>query len=188
MLDGDLGDDCWAGAAAVALRDAAGATAAEYETKVWLAYDDEYLFVALNCKHPVGRAAAPVPRRQRDADVAQQDRVGLLLDLDRDYQTYFHFQIDQRGAVADDCWGDRTWNPRWLVAHKVAADGWTAEFAVPLAELTGDAVTVGKAWAANVIRVLPGRGVQALSPPADAKPRPEGLGLLLFTDAAKAKP
>jgi hypothetical protein len=40
---------------------------------------------------------------------------------------------------------------------------------------------VGKAWACNVVRVLPGRGVQAWSLPADVEPRPEGLGLLIFT-------
>ena len=51
------------------------------------------------------------------------------------------------------------------------------------AALTGDHLTPGTAWAANVVRVLPGEGVQALSLPAEApdvSPRPEGLGLLLF--------
>ena len=112
----------------------------------------------------------------------------ILLDLDRDYQTYFHLQIDQRGAVAEDCWGDRTWNPTWFVACKSGPDGWTAEAAIPLKELTGDAPTIGKAWAVNVVRILPGRGVQAWSLPADVRPRPEGMGLLLFLGDAKAKP
>jgi hypothetical protein len=39
---------------------------------------------------------------------------------------------------------------------------------------------VGTAWACNVVRVLPGRGVQALAQPADVEPLPEGMGLLLF--------
>ena len=42
-------------------------------------------------------------------------------------------------------------------------------------------MTVGRAWACNVVRVLPGRGVQAYSLPADVQPRPEGMGLLMFT-------
>ena len=54
--------------------------------------------------------------RPRDADLRPYDRVSLLLDLDRDYATYFHLQVDQRGCVCEDCWGDRTWNPRWFVA------------------------------------------------------------------------
>ena len=109
----------------------------------------------------------------------------LLLDLDRDYQTFFHWQIDQRGAVAEDCWGDRTWNPRWLVAHKSTPEGWTAELALPLVEITGDAVPLGKAWCLNIVRVLPGRGLQAFSQPADVTPRPEGMGLVIFTADAK---
>jgi len=36
------------------------------------------------------------------------DRVSILLDLDRDYATYFQLQVDQRGAVRDDCWGDQS--------------------------------------------------------------------------------
>ena len=76
----------------------------------------------------------PRCKRARDADLSRFDRVSLLLDLDRDYQTYFHLQIDQRGAVAEDCWGDRTWDPRWFVACKPGPDGWTAEAAIPLLE------------------------------------------------------
>jgi hypothetical protein len=46
--------------------------------------------------------------------------------------------------------------------------------------LTGDVVTIGKTWACNVTRILPGRGVQSWSLPADVDPRPEGMGLLMF--------
>jgi hypothetical protein len=64
---------------------------------------------------------------------------------------------------------------------------WQIEAAIPLVELTGDPVTVGKAWACNIVRVIPGRGVQALSTPADVEPRPEGMGLLIFTDGPSGK-
>jgi hypothetical protein len=126
-----------------------------------------------------------VETRTRDADLRAFDRISLMLDLDRDYQTYFQWQIDQRGAVAEDCWGDRTWNPRWLVAHKSTTTGWTAELALPLAEITGDAIPLGKAWCLNIVRTLPGRGVQAFSLPADVTPRPEGMGLVIFTAEPK---
>jgi hypothetical protein len=82
--------------------------------------------------------------------------------------------------VCDDCWGDRTWNPRWFVAVHSEPEGWQVEAAIPLIELTGDPVTVGRTWACNVTRVLPGRGVQAWSLPADVEPRPEGMGFLMF--------
>jgi hypothetical protein len=109
--------------------------------------------------------------------------VSILLDLDRDYATCFHLQVDQRGCVCEDCWGDLNWNPTWYVAVKSDKTSWQIEAAVPLAELTGNAVSAGQSWACNVVRVLPGRGVQALSAPADVQPRPEGMGLLMFTAA-----
>jgi hypothetical protein len=106
--------------------------------------------------------------------------VDILLDMDRDYQTYYRFQIDHRGALAEDCWGDRTWNPKYHVAFHATDTGWTAEIAIPIVELTGDHPAHGKTWAVNVSRIVPGLGVQAWSGPADTDPRPEGMGLLQF--------
>jgi hypothetical protein len=179
-LDGKLDDACWQGLKPLVLRNAVGDTIKDYPTEAWLAYDQEYLYLAVRCGHPADRYLAPVKGRTRDADLRAFDRVSLLLDLDRDYSTCFHLQIDQRGCLFEDCWGDKSWNPRWFVAVHSDKTGWCAEAAIPLTELTGDRVTLGTTWACNVVRVLPGRGVQGWSLPADVEPRPEGLGLLMF--------
>jgi hypothetical protein len=187
FLDGKLDDACWQSAQTMPLKPAPGGTAdaKEYETKAWLTYDSEFVYFAVQCRHPADKSAAPASKRTRDADMTGYDRVSLMLDLDRDYQTYFRFQIDQRGCLAEDCWGDKKWNPRWFVAHKVTPEGWTAEVAIPMSELTGEGVTLGKTWAANVVRVLPGRGVLGWSLPADVEPRPEGMGLITFSQESK---
>jgi hypothetical protein len=145
-----------------------------------MAYDKDFLYVGLRCRHPADRYVAPVKVRTHNADLRPYDRVSLLLDLDRDYSTYFKLEVDQRGCICDDCWGDQTWDPRWYVAIHSERDCWQIEAAIPLIELTGDAVTFGRTWACNVVRVLPGRGVQAWSLPAGVEPRPEGMGLLMF--------
>ncbi len=106
--------------------------------------------------------------------------MSILLDVDRDYATYYRLEIDQRGCVCEDCWGDKTWNPRWFVAIHSEPGVWEAEAAIPLSELTGDPISLGRTWACNVVRVTPGQGVQAFSLPADVLPRPEGMGLLMF--------
>jgi hypothetical protein len=158
---------------------------------VRLAYDHDFLYLAVQCKHPADRFVPTVARRGRDADLRAYDRVSVLLDLDRDYCTCYHLQIDQRGCVHDECWGDRTWDPRWFVAVRGTPEGWVAEAAIPLAVLTGDSVTPGKAWACNVVRVLPGRGVQAFSLPAEVPEeslRPEGMGLLMFQQEPRHDP
>lgn len=180
FLDGKFDDPCWEGHKPMVLQNAVGDTTKEYGTEAWLAYDQDFLYIALRCKHPARDLVAPVKVRPRDADLRPYDRVSILLDLDRDYSTYFHLQVDQRGCVCEDCWGDRSWDPQWFVAVRSSDEGWQIEAAIPLSQLTGDRVTHGSAWACNVVRTLPGRGVQAWSLPADVQPRPEGMGLLLF--------
>jgi tetratricopeptide (TPR) repeat protein len=180
-LDGKFDDACWQNAKPLVLRNASGTTAEQYPTEVKLAYDKDFLYVAITCKHPTDKYVAPAKNRQHDADVSSFDHVDLLLDLDRDYHTCFHLQVDQRGCVRDACWGDLSWNPSWFVALNSTKESWQVEAAIPMLELTGDAVTIGKTWACNVTRVLPGRGVQGWSLPADVDPRLEGMGLLTFT-------
>jgi photosystem II stability/assembly factor-like uncharacterized protein len=187
-LDGKLDDPCWQGLKPLVLKNVVGTTGKDYPTEAWLAFDKEFLYLALRCQHPAEAHVAPVKTRSRDADVRPFDHVNVLLDLDRDYATYFHLQIDQRGCVREDCWGDHSWDPRWFVAVHSEPACWQIEAALPLAELTAESVTVGRAWACNVVRVLPGRGVQAWSLPADVEPRPEGMGLLLFMHDPKTPP
>ncbi|MFM8272321.1 MAG: sugar-binding protein [Gemmata sp.] len=189
LLDGKLDDDCWRTAKVMSLKpapsnadrpDEARAFGEQYRTESMFTYDDRYLYVAVKCSHPEGKKVEPAARRLRDAVLRGRDRVDILLDLDRDYQTYYRFQIDHRGCLAEDCWGDTSWNPKYHVAFHATDTGWTAEVAIPLAELTGDKPSHGKTWAANVSRVVPGVGVQSWSGPADSEPRPEGMGLLQF--------
>ena len=130
--------------------------------------------------HPLGPRLAVRRTAPRLHTLAGHDRIDILLDMDRDYQTYYRFQVDHRGCLAEDCWGDRTWNPKYYVAFVPTETGWTAEYAIPLDELTGDRPSHGKAWAVNVTRVVPGKGVQTWNGPADGEPRPEGMGLLQF--------
>jgi hypothetical protein len=149
------------------------------------AFDDENLYIAIVCRHPAGMKMEKVEKRTHDMDLRAFDRVSILIDLDRDYQTYYQLQVDQRGALAEDCWGDSSWNPKWFVAVNAGETGWTAEIAIPLSELTGDVVTPGKLWAVNVVRTVPGKGVQAWSGPAGVTPRPEGMGVLTFVGDKK---
>ncbi len=179
-LDGKLDDACWKGLKPLLLENASGSTAKDYPTEAWFAYDQEFLYIALRCQHPEGKQVPLAKSRARDADLEPFDHVSILLDLDRDYATYFQLQVDQRGCVRDDCWGDLSWNPKWYVAAVNDETSWTIEAAIPLGELTSQKVPLGTAWACNVVRTIPSRGVQAYSLPADVTPRPEGMCLLLF--------
>jgi hypothetical protein len=188
LLDGVLDEPCWSGKP-LAFKNAAGDTLKTYPTEAWLAYDRDYLYLALCCRQPPEKYVAPVSPRSRDADIRGFDHVSLILDLDRDYATYYRLEVDQRGCVAEDCWGDRSWDPQWYVAIHSGAGSWQIEAAIPLAELCGHAVKPGEIWAFNLVRVIPGKGIQAFSTPADVEPHTDGLGLLMFAEqpaAAKA--
>ncbi len=187
FLDGKLDDPCWQKGQPLLLVNASGDTLKECPTEVRLAFDREYLYIAARCFHEGGRNVNVVRQRGHDADLSGHDRLSILLDLDRDYSTWFHLQVDERGLVAEDCWGDKRWDPRWFVAVRHELRCWVVEAAIPLAELTGEGVVPGEAWAFNAIRTLPGKGVQAWSLPAevpDENIRPEGFGLLLFAPDA----
>ena len=184
-LDGKFDDVCWKGRPGNSLVNAADDTSKDYPTETWFAFDKEFLYIALRCKHPAGQSLPAMKNRPRDADLKDFDRVSILLDLDRDYATCFHLQVDQRGCVREDCWGDLSWNPRWFVAVHPQEDCWQIEAAIPLTEFTGDKVYPGAAWACNVVRILPGRGVQGWSLPAAVEPMPQGMGLLVFQDNRK---
>jgi photosystem II stability/assembly factor-like uncharacterized protein len=181
FLDGEFEEACWQNQQPLKMQNAAGDTLKDYPTEARLSYDKDFLYLALTCRHPLDRHVPPAKVRGQDANVRDYDHVSLLLDVDRDYSTYFRLEVDQRGCVSDDCWGDKSWNPHWFVAVKSEPGCWRIEAAIPMTELTGDSVTIGRTWACNLVRTIPGKGVQAWSVPAAADPpRPEGMGLLMF--------
>lgn len=197
FLDGKFDDPCWQDRKPMRFGNAieqpqtgegaVDALASEFPTQAWFAFDKQYFYIALRCEHPAGQFVPKESVRKRDAELRPYDRVSILLDLDRDYTTYFHLQVDQRGCAREDCWGDLSWDPRWFVAIASDEKGWNVEAAIPMSEFTLTGVPLGSAWACNVVRTVPGRGVVSWSRPADVEPRPEGMGLLLFQRSAERK-
>jgi len=179
-LDGQLDDPVWQKTPAATLRSVQGDDA-EWPATVRLAYDNEFLYVAIACRAVPGMKYPPANGlRPRDADLTAHDRVELYLDLDRDFVTAFHLTVDHRGWTAEDCWGDRTWNPTWYVAAGRQTDVWTAEAAIPLDQLTGRYPGPRDVWAAGLQRTVPGVGFQSWSTPASATGTPEGFAYLIF--------
>ena len=132
---------------------------------------------AANCRK-AGGAKYPSSNdpRRRDADLDDRDRLDLLIDLDRDYATYFRLTIDHRGWTGEACWGDVTWNPEWFVAAAGNDETWTIEAAIPLAELTRQPPQPRDIWAVGIQRTVPGVGFQSWTQPAAIRPRPQGFG------------
>lgn len=182
-LDGRLDDAIWRTAEKIELRSPQHDDA-DWPAVAMLSYDAEFLYLAVSCArapgYSYGEAETPPAARPRDADLAASDRVELYLDLDRDFATYYRLAIDHRGWTNDACWQDASWNPHWFVAAAGDSRAWTAEMAIPLAELTDKTPTSRHVWAVGAQRIVPGRGCQAWTTPSSVDVVPEGFGYLIF--------
>jgi photosystem II stability/assembly factor-like uncharacterized protein len=153
----------------------------QWPAVVAFAYDAEFLYIAISCRRAPGVKYEPAATsRPRDTDFTDQDHVDVLIDIDRDFSTYYQLSVDYRGFTADSLWGDPTWNPTWYVAADLTDEAWTVEAAIPLDQLTGRYPKSRDAWAVGVQRTIPGVGFQSWSTPASTHVTPEGFGYLIF--------
>jgi len=182
LLDGLLSDACWQNADELTLTPGRGTGSSDAHSFVMLSYDDEYLYFAGSFSRvPDTPPDSPqLTGREHDADLSAFDRVTLVLDVDRDYATYYRFSIDQRGWTAEDCWEDSSWNPQWFVAADGDAAAWRIEVAIPLAALAPQAPRSNSVWGATIVRTIPAVGLQSWTHPASTVPRLETGGLLRF--------
>jgi photosystem II stability/assembly factor-like uncharacterized protein len=182
-LDGKLNDAIWHVAKPVELKSPLHDDD-EWPAIAMLAFDDEFLYLAVSCREASTPTSSTGPR-PRDGDLSQHDRIELYLDLDRDYATAYHLAVDTRGWTNDACWGDTSWNPQWFVAAGRESDKegyftWTVEAAIPFSALSGKPFEQNQAWAVGVQRIVPKLGFQSWNTPAAIEPQPEGFGLLVF--------
>ncbi|MEX2088751.1 MAG: DUF5916 domain-containing protein [Bacteroidota bacterium] len=107
-------------------------------TEVWIAYDDDALYVAARMEESrpdsiIGRLA------RRDSD-PESDHIGFGIDAGHDRRTAYYFIVNPVGAIRDgtfsnDTYPDESWDGVWDVAVQVDEKGWTAEFRVPYSQL-----------------------------------------------------
>jgi photosystem II stability/assembly factor-like uncharacterized protein len=179
-LDGRLDEELWKQCRPVALSSPRGDDSS-WPATVRLAHDDRYLYLAIQCRQAAGaRYEATSQQRPRDPDLSQHDRVDIFLDLDRDYATYYHLAIDHRGWAAEANCGDRSWHPKWFIAAQTTDGEWTAEAAIPLAELKATIQPGKTIWALGLQRTVPGVGFQSWTAPAGPDVAPEGFGWMGF--------
>ncbi len=154
-----------------------------FGTQIMFMYDKEHLFIGIRCKKVAGFSYPPVVEkaRSRDADISDQDRIEILLDLDRDYGTNYNLTFDSRCWVVDSCCGDKTWNPSFSVSRPLNEDDdyWYVEAAIPLESLTDRFPMPGDVWTVALRRIVPGVGVECWNA-ENSFDLEEGFGFLLF--------
>ncbi|MDR2440608.1 MAG: hypothetical protein LBE12_14695 [Planctomycetaceae bacterium] len=152
-----------------------------FGTQIMFMYDKQYLYFGIRCPRVAGFSYPPVPEkpRSRDAVSNDRDRVEVLLDIDRDYGTYYSLTIDSCGWITDACWGDKNWNPDWYVARYEDKDSWYIEAAIPLESLTDQLPIPQTVWAIGIRRIVPGIGIECWNA-ENSFNLTEGFGFLVF--------
>lgn len=196
ILDGRLADPCWSAANELKLSDKGstelfvgtdqGLTGnvqfVERKPIVMVSYDTEYLYLAASVpKHEKFQYdATQQAGRPRDADVGKHDYVSIQFDIDRDYSTYYKFDIDQRGWSRESCWDAWSYNPEWFIASDQDATTWSFEAAIPLKELLPSEFDANSVWAVGITRIVPGIAVQSWTNSGGEKPLAPRFGLMRF--------
>ena len=125
-----------------------------------MTYDAGHLYVAFRCLDVEPLTAQLT---QRDADLFADDSVAVLLDTYNDRQTAYYFITNPLGTqsdgrISDDGrQADAAWDAPWTSAAHRGAEGWSAEFAIPLTSLkfaSGQDVTWGVNFARTRRRTL----------------------------------
>jgi len=147
-IDGALTEPAWQGTPSctrLVQGDPIEGAAASESTWVWVAFDDEALYVAARCwdSHP-DSIIANLARRDL---VVPSDRFLVLLDPYHDHRSGYFFSINAAGVLRDgtlsnDTWNDDSWDGVWQGrarrdggAPAKPGSGWTCELRIPFSQM-----------------------------------------------------
>jgi len=160
-LDGRLDDPAWEAATAftdfVQKNPDAGRPGSE-PTAVRFLYDDEALWVGIDCVQQRSPIVRRLTRRDREVD---SDRVEVDLDSRATGRDAFHFQVNAAGVLVDALRYDDTeinpdWDENWEAQVAATETGWSAELRIPFRALRYMSAP-GQRWGLQVRRFISAR-------------------------------
>ena len=168
-IDGKLDDPCWQKSAKtgeLSQFEPQRGEPATQPTTIYVAYDANNLYVAFECfKTNMNQLAANLTRR--DSFFFSDDHVEVLIDTFLDGRNCYAFALNPLGTQTDrrlinEGANRRTgqsmigtaisWDCDWQGQASEAVDKWTAEFAIPFAELRFSKGTDIATWGINFWR------------------------------------
>lgn len=107
-------------------------------TKVWVAYDDNALYVAA-CLYDSDPDLIKGRLGRRD-DMVDSDWFIFAVDPYYDKRTGFQFAVNPANSIVDwtlfnDMWDDTTWDGVWEWKARINEDGWCVEIRIPYNQL-----------------------------------------------------
>ena len=171
-IDGRLDEGVWADATVASgftqLQPDPGAPASQ-RTEVRVVHDDEAIYVAARL-HDTAADSIVAQLGRRDSRV-YSDWFYVAIDSYFDRRTAFVFGVNPRGVMVDlllhnDTQEDISWDAVWEAAAHRDAEGWTAEFRIPLSQLRFSESEAGEQrWGVNFMRSIARHGEESFWAP-----------------------
>ena len=183
-IDGLLADEIWMSADSAGnyiQRDPDNGAAMTEATRIQVAYDERYLYIAVTCEDgSPGGIGAGLGRRD---DLPATDFVSIGFDPRHDHLTAYVFQTNPSAiqadfAMTDDDREDRDYNAVWEVQTQITDHGWSAEFRIPFSQMRfAVSPQPGQVWGFQGDRLIRRKGERGTWV---AKPRGERGEVSLF--------
>ncbi len=156
-IDGALTEPDWQRAPAsnqLVQGDPIEGIAASESTWVWLAFDEQALYVAARMWD--SRPDSIIANLVRRDGLVPSDRFLILLDPYHDHRGGYYFSVNAAGVLRDgtlenDVWNNEAWDGVWEGRARRDAQGWTCELRVPFSQLRYRA-GAEQVWGVNLRR------------------------------------
>ncbi len=140
QVDGLLNEKVWQtpGYSAFTQVDPADGSEPSEKTSVWVAYDDQALYVAAYLYD--SDKAKIMTRLGRRDDYGESDWFLFCVDPYLDRRTGYQFAVNPSGTVCDwtlqnDTWSDSTWDGVWEAKAALNGEGWAVEMKIRFSQL-----------------------------------------------------
>lgn len=163
MIDGVLNDECWADFSRTGIADDFSdfkeARPATIRTRVSMTYDEENLYVGVDCEEPrTEQLRAQCDESTKSYSFKKDDTIEIRLNAPGQ-GTFFNqlclnaagkrfqawFSVEEGGSRVLD-------RVEWTAATSVTEGHWYAEMAVPFSALQADTPRPGDRWQLNILR------------------------------------
>ncbi len=139
-IDGILDESVWqhAGYSDFTQKDPDESKPPSQQTSVWIAYDNEALYVGARM-HDTAPESLVTRLSRRDGSWTS-DMFAFFIDPYLDRQTGYYFALDAAGTYYDgvllnDDWDDNSWDGVWEGKVRPDSLGWAAEMRIPFSQI-----------------------------------------------------
>ncbi len=199
IIDGKLDDPGWINATVIGgLINNSTVSLAEDSSRIFITYDDKYLYFAMHSELPAEAKNMPETtilhgilkntKAKHDVNVDHDDSFGIEIiprypegKLYRLFVngigTSYEYSISPKKIVS------LNWDPDWEVKSQISIDGWFLESRIPLKDLNIDKISDGEQWKFQFYRIwkqLKDEKDSWVYYNAPKKERGDGLGTIVF--------